>query len=205
MASSSSYPQLEVLKFAVSDAYKQDVAVLNQLLDKVVKVPGVTNVWHGPEVQDEAYHYVVVKWAHRDAPSTYADIAEALTPARKELLYGHYTQFGDVNTDAALGAPITELMPVDVKADVELARYEAIATDLHAKLIAKVPDEVVPGGRGSVVGETRKFMICNGWQSLERSYSAIQSKPELVEAVTALQGLADFDLKHARLSKYTRD
>ncbi|KIP06412.1 hypothetical protein PHLGIDRAFT_515350 [Phlebiopsis gigantea 11061_1 CR5-6] len=205
MASPSSYPQIEVLKFAVSDAYKQDPAVLNQFLNKIVKAPGVANVWHGPEVQNEAYHYVVVtpthlnvEWAYKDAPSAYAGIQDALTPAQKEVLYVYYTHFGDANTDAALGAPITELAVADVKADVELARFTAAGNDLLTKLISKLPNEVVPGGRGSVVGEPRKFVVCLGWQSLE-------SIPELVEAVTTLRGLADVDLKHARLSKYTRD
>ena len=91
----------------------------------------------------------------------------------------HYTYFGDANTDAALGAPITELAVADVKADVEIARFEAAGLDLLTKLISQLPNEVVPGGRGSVVGEPRKFVICLGWQSLEVRPFGVEREREL--------------------------
>ena len=38
---------------------------------------------------------------------------------------------------------------------------------------------------------------------MQRFYSEIKARPEPIEAVMTLRGLVDFDLKHAKLAKYT--
>ncbi|KIP08445.1 hypothetical protein PHLGIDRAFT_377561 [Phlebiopsis gigantea 11061_1 CR5-6] len=200
----SSYPPVEILKFSVSDLYKEDPAILNDFLDGVAKTPGVADVWHGPEIQDDSYYYVVTAWApgaHTD--SAYTGLKNALTPACKEFVFAYPTHFGSVNVAAALGAPVTEIAVVNVKEDVTLTRFHEATNDLIAKMALNLPNEVVPGGHGSVENEPRKFVICMGWQSVERFYGEIHATPVVLEAVTTLRGLLNFDLRHAKMTKYT--
>lgn len=39
----------------------------------------------------------------------------------------------------------------------------------------------------------------------QRFYGSIKGKPELVEAVTAVRELVDLELKHAKLTKYSKN
>lgn len=119
----------------------------------------------------EHHSLLLAGWAFKNEPSTYAPlgIKDALAPAYKELHFVHYTHFGNADAVPALGAPITEFAIANVKEGVDVARVDEATNDLVAKIIAAIPEEATPGGRGTIVGEPRKFVICLGWHSVEVS------------------------------------
>ncbi|KIP08447.1 hypothetical protein PHLGIDRAFT_117200 [Phlebiopsis gigantea 11061_1 CR5-6] len=189
-------PLYEILKFVVNDAYKQDPRVLDGLLD----IPDVIDIWTGTEVQDKQYLYIVVKWSSRDPSYDYTDVKTVMEKFSKDLIYNRSIHFR-APVDDALGTPITEIASFDVKDAVDIEPYLEKLSAFHQKIKEALADDAVLGGYGRVEERLRTFVVLIGWQSMQ-GFQKVLGNKDLLAAAVKLQGPVDFDIKHGRMTKY---
>lgn len=107
-------------------------------------------------------------------------------------------------------------------ANVEIFQEKEAA--LAQTIKESLPDEIFPGSWGPVDENRRQFIVCFGWHSVEVSFnlrirrlrlivpplpklqrlqSEMPKHPELLLKLAAVKELAEVDLKHAKLTKYS--
>ncbi|KIP06413.1 hypothetical protein PHLGIDRAFT_128279 [Phlebiopsis gigantea 11061_1 CR5-6] len=204
-------PTLEICKFVANEAYRTDPTAISSALDVLLNAPGCLALYHGLDLEDPQYFHVVVVWEdiqfHRALeqdevayPTLLAGI-KAIAVSREYLLHANFA----IDVNKALNAPLTELAwwtipPVADKA-VVVNLVQTLMTTIHREC----EGEILAGGMGQCVEENNKLCVCLGWHSLERFKASIQGSPEAVEIIDRIKGIAELELKFAKLTKCVKN
>ncbi|PSR87080.1 hypothetical protein PHLCEN_2v5250 [Hermanssonia centrifuga] len=142
---------------------------------------------------------------HHDLMSQpdYAQLQAKFGTSASSMEYLHHVQF-NAEPYTALNAPLTEFGLWTLHEDTNKEAFQKKLERLSA-LVDGLPAEsgVYRGGWGVVAEDERQFRMITGWENMEIFDRVVAANHDGMALVQELKALADLDVKHVIISKYS--
>ncbi|KDQ62443.1 hypothetical protein JAAARDRAFT_54398 [Jaapia argillacea MUCL 33604] len=204
---------VEVCLFPAKEGYQNDPKVMHDAFSYIYKVAtGLNYIYHGFQTEDKNNGYFFLSWAtyqdHKklmDDTELYPPLISKIVPHLAGPLDMVHVEF---KTDPlkSFKAPATEIAIIKPKSPEQKAQVLELMKELEKRLNEAPYEQSCAWGQGIEEGKQDTIVLVVGWDSVQDHWDQVdQSKgyQPLVSVVQKAFQVADLDVKHARLIRYS--